>query len=49
LVPFDEYDQASVRKKWPDPRPAIDTCLEDKPIGNMKTLFGEKGAVRRME
>jgi hypothetical protein len=48
LVPFDEYDSASVRKKWPDARPAIDAYLEDKHIEDMKPLFGEKRLVRRM-
>jgi len=49
LVVFDEYDSPSARKKWPDAKPAIDAYLEDKHVEDLKTLFGEKRVIRRME
>jgi len=49
LVLFDEYESPSVRKKWPDAKPAIDAYLENKRIEDMKTLFGEQRLIRKKE
>lgn len=49
LVLFDEYDSPSVREKWPDAKPAIDSYLADKSVEDLMTLFGEKRVVRKTD